>query len=111
MSKRYCQYRDMILVHAVRQHLNLPNIMLSTPSNTDIVASDSKSTSRRIFDKPNFDILMLIPISVKLPIASNSQRGVDPVSLRLGLANNKANGGEKRQRGLFDRGTIRAKSK
>lgn len=110
MSKRYCQYRDMILVHAVRQHLNLPNIMLSTPSNADIVASDSKSTSRRIFDKPNFDILMLIPIS-ELPIASNSQRGVDPVSLRLGLANNKANGGEKRQRGLFDRGKIAAKSK
>ena len=42
---------------------------------------------------------------------SNSQRGVDPVSLRLGLANNKANGGEKRQRGLFDRGKIAAKSK
>ena len=110
MSKRYCQYRDMILVHAVRQHLNLPNIMFSTPSNADIVASDSKSTSRRIFDKPNFDILMLIPIS-EPSIASNSQRGVDPVSLRLGLANNKANGGEKRQRGLFDRGKIAAKSK
>ena len=74
------------------------------------IGADSKSTSRKIFDKPNFDILMLIPIS-ELPIASNSQRGVDPVSLRLGLANNKANGGEKRQRGLFDRGKIAAKSK